>query len=119
MKGLLCSACVDFRALAPEGSVSCRCGNVTAWWVDPVRGVAKFRAINRQMAFGIGFHNSFLIEATTVLRGLAMPEDWRQLHEKATDAPGYMFDKSRRDCWALIFKPGSTSDTSWDDDGQA
>lgn len=119
MKGLLCRECVDFKALPPTGSVSCRCGNVTAWWTDPARGIAKFRARNQQSAFGMGFHNGFLLQGMEGLRGLAMPEDWRRLHDEATNAPGYMFDKSRRNCWVLIFKPGTTSDTSWDDDGQA
>jgi hypothetical protein len=35
------------------------------------------------------------------------------LHDKATTAPGYAFDKLHRSCWVIIFTPGHTSDTAW------
>lgn len=112
MKGLLCAECVDFRAIAPSGVARCRCGNVEAWWVDPQRGVARFWARNRETAYGLGVHNHFL-QGAIAMRGKGLNAEWRDLHDNATASPGYLFDASNRACWALIFKPGLTSDTSF------
>lgn len=117
MKGLLCAECVDFRALHPSGPVECRCGNVQGWWVDPQKGIARFWARNHDTAFGFGVNNQYLRGATGV--GPAAPrtnEEWRMLHDVAIHAPGYLFDITNRACWALIFKPGYTNDTSFVDE---
>jgi hypothetical protein len=114
MKGLICYACMDFRALSPKGPVTCECGNLTGWWEDPSRGIAVYFAYDRNVAYGMGVHNGYLTGAHR-LHGMAMDQDWRDLHEQCTDAPNYLFDQSRRGCWALIFKPGLTNDTSWAD----
>jgi hypothetical protein len=79
--------------------------------VDGSRGVAEYQAHDREAAFGVGFNNRFLLAA---LQGeTQMHEDARRLHDLATDALGYVFDKSRAGCWVVVFKPGATSDTSW------
>lgn len=94
-------------------TIECRCGNLRGRWVDPQRGIAEFAARNRALGFGIGFNNQFLVPA---LQGeTAMHADARRLHDIATTAPGYVFDKVRAGCWAIVFKPGSTSDTAWVD----
>jgi hypothetical protein len=42
------------------------------------------------------------------------------VHEQATDAPGYVFDKSRAGCWAVVVRVGITDDAAWAaDDGVA
>lgn len=111
MKGLACGRCGDFRALHRYGWTDCSCGNVRGRWTDPVRGIAEYDSQNRETAWGIGMNNDFYVPA--IQGKTAMYEDARALHDKATHAPHHIFDKSRASCWAVIFKPGSTNDTSW------
>lgn len=120
MKGLACGSCMDLRAL-PQGNlnpVSCRCGNVTAWWTDGKRGIARFVARSKQYAFGLGLNNTYLLGALSQPMESRPNDEWRKLHADACDAPGYLFDASNRGCWALIFRPGATSDTAWATDDE-
>jgi len=110
MKLLFCTKCFDIRALEPEGEwTRCRCGNLEARWVDPNRGTVSVRATNRAFARIIGMNNQMLLGAEESLND----EDWKLLHEIATDAKGYIFDKAFRGCWACIMKVGETGDISW------
>lgn len=121
MKALICGVCVDIRALEPEGKWTiCRCGNMQARWVDPNKGTVRVVAQDRSRAFILGMNNHFLL---TAVRGLSQEymvaaggqgEAWRKLHEEATEAPGYIFDKAKRACWACIVKVGETGDISWE-----
>ena len=120
MKGLACLKCVDLRALA-QGNlmpVSCRCENVTAWWIDGQRGVARYTAKAPTYALGVGFNNRFLLPAleSAMSSGIVPDEEWRKLHDEATTAPGYLFDAARRDCWVVVFKPGTVRDVEWASD---
>lgn len=118
MKGLACAQCMDLRAL-PQGNnnpVSCNCGNVTAWWLDGQRGIARFVARAPHYAFGLGLNNTYLLGALSQPDEGVPNEEWRKLHDDACNAPGYLFDQSNRGCWALIFRPGTTSDTAWASD---
>lgn len=113
MKGLMCGVCGDFRALDPTPGkwVACRCGQLSGHWVDPVRGIAEFDARDRSRSFVLGLNNHLL---TPALRGeLAMHQDFREAHERATAAPNHVFDKSRCGCWAVVFGIGLTNDTSF------
>lgn len=110
MKALACGSCADIQALQWEWR-TCKCGNTSARWVDPYAGTAEFRAKDRSKAFLLGLNNHLLEPA---LRGeLGMFEDFRLVHERATDAPGYVFDKSRASCWAVIVRVGQTGDVTW------
>lgn len=120
MKAIACGECADIRALPNtpplQEHVSCRCGNVEAWWVNPSAGTVKVRARVRASAFILGLNNQLLVPA---LRGeLGMHEDFRRAHDEATDAPNHVFDKSRCGCWAVIFAVGRTNDVSWADDDE-
>jgi hypothetical protein len=117
VKALLCGACGDIQALQVDWR-TCACGNTSARWIDPRRGTAEFRAINRRDAFLLGLNNQLLLPA---MRGeLGIWEDYREVHEQATDAPGYVFDKSRAGCWAVVVRVGITDDAAWAaDDGVA
>lgn len=59
--------------------------------------------------FVLGLNNRYLIGA------LANPpqddESWRALHDEATVAPNHQFDASRKACWAVIIRPGMSTDT--------
>lgn len=119
MKAILCGLCSDIRALSSSDPVTCRCGNVTGWWVDATKGIAKIKAQDHSAARFIGFHNWFL--------KFAFSEDtdksndgWRKFQEflQGDDASkGFIFHKDKRACPVAIMKIGETSDVTWDDEG--
>jgi len=114
MKALICAKCMDIRAL-PQGTewITCRCENAKARWSDPNAGRMVVNAKDKQYVRVLGINNTFLLEA------LASPnlnnDSWRHLHDVATNAKGYVFDKEFRNCWACVFKVGETSDVSWEE----
>ncbi len=115
MKGLACAECFDIRAL-PRGDlvpVSCQCGNVTGWWLNGRAGIARYTAQRPAYAWGLGFNNSFLIELFNGYGEVPAEADIRAMHDRATNAPGYFFDKGRYGCWAIPFKPGRVRDVEW------
>lgn len=87
----------------------CQCGATGAKWDDPEAGKLAVAARNRGRVLGLGLNNQLLLRAVTA-PGQAW-EDYRNWHDIATDAPGYVFDKSRAGCWAVVFRIGSTGDT--------
>lgn len=123
MKALLCLQCSDIRAPNPDKSpVACRCGNCGVRWDDPQRGRLKVWARNKSLVRVIGLHNDFLMAAADDGGGPANPgpirkmdEYWKSVHEEVTNAPGYLFDKSKRACWACIIRVGETNDVWWED----
>ena len=115
MKALLCQHCTDIRALAPDGSWTvCRCGNVEARWTDPSAGTVSVRASDRSAVRIIGLNNSFLHACFEQGPAGFSMEDWRAQHERAVSAPGYLFDRSNRACWAVVYEVGQTGDTTWE-----
>lgn len=125
MKCLICTACSDIRALHPDGEwTTCRCGACSARWVDPDRGTVVVRAAARELPRILGLNNAFLIPATRGLSLLEIEQNegadgaWRVRHAIAINAPGYVFDKSHRACWACIVKVGETGDICWEDSEQ-
>lgn len=114
MKGLFCGKCFTIRSLPRRDleEVSCECGNIVAWWLDGAKGLARYHAEDRSQAYMIGWNNDYLVGVVEQQMhhtdALA-----RQLHERATTAPGYHFDKSRKGCWSIILTPGMSSDTAW------
>lgn len=116
MKGLACAECVCIRTLLRGNltPVSCECGNVTGWWIDGSQGIARYHAQrSMSMAYGVGLNNHFLIAALTPLNQPQTDEAWRELHRLQGHAPGFLFDASRRDCWVILFKPGTVRDVEW------
>ncbi len=120
MKALVCGKCFDIRALDPDGAWTvCHCGNTEARWLDPQAGTVRVRAKNRSVARILGVNNRFFLQAVKGL-DLDIREDewaaWRKLHDEATDAKGYIFDKAFRSCWACIFQVGETGDVKWEEE---
>jgi hypothetical protein len=72
---------------------------------------------DKSKVHGLGLNNSLLRSALSA-HGQTW-EDYRAWHDTATDAPGYVFDKSRAGCWAVVFAIGSTSDTRWASDEES
>jgi len=89
----------------------CQCGQTGAKWEDPQAGrlIVACRS-DRGAVRVLGLNNQYLLPAVTTAGHW---EEHRQLHDAATDAPGYVFDKSRAGCWAVVFRVGSTGDTRW------
>lgn len=113
-KALGCGKCADLRMLSQKDyePISCRCGNVTAWWGR--KGDAIFTAKIPSYAFGVGFNNHFWQSAMNgICYGNPTDEDWRELHREQGNAPGYLFDTSRRDCWVVLFKPNTVGGVTW------
>jgi hypothetical protein len=116
MKAVLCGGCVDIRALPPTGHVTCRCGNASAWWTDPQRGIAKVYAKQRDLVRIIGIHNSFL-QFTFNFHPWAIDHTskaWKEETQKICDsAEGYIFHTDKRNCPVAIIGIGVTNDVSW------
>jgi hypothetical protein len=122
MKALLCGRCFDIRALEPEGApTQCRCGNVTARWLDPHTGAVRVKANHPRKAFILGLNNRFLYRAVRgfnheeLVAAGGQWEAWRQAHKEATSAPGYIFDEKLRGCWACIVRVNETGDIKWEE----
>ncbi len=116
MKGLACAKCYTLRTFPRTDlkAVCCDCGNVVGWWLNGQDGTARYSALDHDTAYGVGFNNHFLTAAFG--RGEVAPFDdpaWRGLHEQAAQAPGYLFDASRRNCWVVFFKPGTALGVEW------
>lgn len=120
MKVLLCTLCLDIRALDPEGAwTCCRCGNSEARWLDTKVGTVRCRAKDQGKLRIIGMNNKFLIMGC---RGPAYEDHklpdrwswWRKLHDASTVIEGLIFDHDKRACWATILKVGDTPDISWE-----
>lgn len=126
MKALVCTICVDIRALDPSGAWTvCRCGNAEARWLDPNMGTVRVKAKDQTRVRILGLNNEFLVAAVKGPTHLEMVsaggqwEWWRKLHEKACDAKGYVFDKDKRGCWACLVKVNETNDITWEPDPTA
>lgn len=113
MKALLCGACGDIQALQTDWR-SCRCGNTKARWTDPTLGLAEFDGLDRSKCYLLGLNNQLLVPA--MLGDLGVWEEFRAAHDRATNAPHHVFDKSRAGCWAVVVKVGRTSDVKWVED---
>lgn len=114
MKAVICTHAGGVHIHTPGVSEweVCQCGHAAAKWEDPQAGrlIVACRS-NRDEVRGLGLNNNLLLPAVTA-HGQAW-ETFREWHDKATDAPDYVFDKSRAGCWAVVFRIGTTSDTRW------
>ena len=95
----------------------CPCGESAARWLDAEKGImqatVKYQA-DRTAVKLFGLNNQML---GPMMHARGQVWDFnRELHEIATNAPGYIFDKSRAGCWAVIALIGTTTDSSWIDD---
>jgi hypothetical protein len=89
----------------------CQCGQTAARWADPHTGQLVIAARDKSRVRGLGLSNELLLPALTG-PGQAW-ETYRDWHDQATVAPGYVFDASRAGCWAVVYRIGTTTDTRW------
>lgn len=90
---------------------SCECGNVRVKWLDPEAGTVVVAARVKERVRMLGLNNRYLISA---LRNPTMSwENYQDAHSISTDAPGFIFDKTKAGCWAVVMEVGRTSDVRW------
>jgi hypothetical protein len=120
VKAIICTGHGDVHIHSfTQEWTACLCGNVKARWEDPQAGTVVVTTrvpAGRDRVRLLGLNNQLLLPAVTA-RG-QMWEDFRAWHEQATDAPGYIFDKSRAACWAVVARIGSTGDVRWATDDE-
>ncbi len=121
MKAIICfwSGTVHIDSFTEQWT-ACQCGNVRARWLDPHAGTVAVAARDRESVRLLGLNNHLLMPALQASRwrdeGHPRGQSWdefRELHDRATDAPNHVFDKSRAGCWAVIVRIGATSDVRW------
>jgi hypothetical protein len=118
MKALMCR-CGAIHSPPDTGAWSfCRCGRSGCRWVNPLAGRFEVWSDDLDNVRVLGLHNG-MIEAAFLsgLRGIGDRDDarWRDAHDTVTNAPGYLFDKPRRACWAAIVARNETGDITWTD----
>lgn len=83
------------------------CAHTAVRWRDGGKGHLEVTALHGEGDVAvIGLHNGFV---ACLADGLDHA-GWRRAHERVTQAPGYLFDSSRRDCWAVLIRPGQSND---------
>lgn len=113
MKALICVTCSD--VLAPYNFRNgnkwrvCQCGCSAVRWRDTLAGHLEVSNVESPRSVRVmGMHNGFLMDA--VHAHIGDHEAHKRAHNDAINAPGYLFDRTRRECWACIFRPGETND---------
>jgi hypothetical protein len=116
-KAVLCVACNDIRSPSNKWNSTtdrpwrwCACEHVAVRWRDGHKGTLEVVSLHGpEQIRVIGLNNHFLRIAIGC--GETMTDDqWRDLHARQGDAPGYLFDSGKRDCWALVVRVGQSGD---------
>jgi len=110
MKAIICFAHGDMHihSFTTEWT-PCACGNVKAKWVDPMSGTVLVAAKDYEKVRILGLNNHYLIPAT-LGGGDPTWQAFRQFHDLAVNAPGYIFDKEKASCWAVVISVGRSND---------
>lgn len=112
VKAIVCGKCADIRALRSSGPVTCECGNVTGWWIDPNRGIARVYATDRSLAKIMGVHNGLVRAAFSAYDFSA--QRWQDIHKALCEvADGFLFKD--RNCPVVIVAIGMSNDVTWAD----
>jgi len=84
------------------------CHHTGVRWRDGYKGLLEVTSFHGALDLRvIGLHNGFLQSVTSIPMTHA---GHRGEHERATHAPGYLFDRSKRDCWAVVVRVGESND---------
>lgn len=87
------------------------CAHTAVRWRDGARGLLEVTSLHGpDGVVVIGLHNGFIAELAE--RDIVSPEWWRNLHDRVTaeHSDGYLFHRNNRDCWAVLVRPGQSSD---------
>lgn len=129
-KAVICVACSDILAPYYNWETNrdwrwCQCGQVAGRWLDGAKGILEVTTLNGpRHARVLGLNNAFLVAA---VQGQpygepeAIHEEWRLLHDTTCEevAPRYLFSERKRQCWAVIIRPGETGDVRYVDYAEA
>jgi hypothetical protein len=124
-KAMLCINCSDLVAPHRDWQTDrawrwCECGGAGVRWRDGTAGLLEVTSADGPAAVRVlGINNSFLVAA--VAQPPPHAEGWRDLHRQACAevTPNYLFHQDRRACWALIVRPGESSDVTFVDYAEA
>lgn len=92
------------------------CSHSAVRWRDGAKGLLEVTSLHGpEGVVVIGMHNAFV----GALAAKPDHEGWRRVHDRVTTAPGYLFDKSMRDCWAVLTRVGQSNDVFFVEYGEA
>lgn len=121
-KAAICVGCSDIVSPYPEPASGwrwCCCRHVAVRWRDPHRGLLDVTALHGPTTVRVlGLNNAFLAAA---VQGRpwgepeAVHEEWRLLHDQTCEdvEPHYLFSERKRQCWAVVIRPGETGDVRY------
>jgi hypothetical protein len=123
-KAALCVHCTDIVAPYRDWETNrlwrwCQCRHMAVRWADGARGLIEVTATHGpDYVRVLGISNLFLGMAVNNLDsngGGRSDEQWRTLHDFAAGqvGPNYLFHKDRRNCWALVVRPGESGDITF------
>jgi hypothetical protein len=109
LKALVCLECNTIRSPKVNGEWTlCDCKRSAIKWNNPQQGKITVWSTSPTYVRVLGVMNSVLTSIAST------DEEWRLVQETSVKlAEGYIFHESNRNCWAVIFKPGETSDSKW------
>ena len=120
MKASLCLSCTDI--LAPYGDWQtnrawrwCQCSRVGVRWQDGAKGLLEVTSMDGpDMVRVLGLNNQVLLMASNPGLAPRSHEEWRTVHQVTCREvePHYLFHEAKRDCWALLIRPGETGDVT-------
>ncbi|HEV8653136.1 MAG TPA: hypothetical protein VG276_28020 [Actinomycetes bacterium] len=115
-KAAICAACWDIvsprRAWETDRSWRwCECDHIGVRWRDGALGLLEVASLHGADGVRVlGLNNMFLEEGMRTRD--ADPQGWRAWHEATCEQvePHYLFHKDKRNCWALLVRPGESGD---------
>lgn len=120
MKAALCVSCTDI--LAPYGDWQinrewrwCQCRRVGVRWRDGAKGLLEVTSMEGpDYVRVLGINNQVLVMACDPGLSPRSHAEWRTVHEVTCREvePFYLFHEDKRNCWALLIRPGETGDVT-------
>lgn len=123
-KAAICTHCMDIVSPYRNWETNrtwrwCSCDHTAVRWRDGHAGLLEVTSLHGASAVRVlGLANGFFEPA---VRGISefghndAMHEWRALHDAVTEqvAPTYLFHDSKRKCWAVVVRPGETSDVKF------
>lgn len=92
------------------------CAHTAVRWRDGAKGLLEVTSLHGPQGVAvIGLHNGFIARLAADLDDAG----WRNHHDRVTQAPGYLFDAERRNCWAVLTRVGQSNDVFFVSYGEA
>jgi hypothetical protein len=112
MKAIICHADCEVRIFTFGTEwTACPCGKTKAKWLDACKGTVVVASECPERVRLLGMNNDYLIAAIRA-ENISW-EIYQKMHEQASDAPGYLFNKDKCACWAVVCEVGRSNDVRW------